>query len=324
MNRIVWVDWAKAIGIVTVVMGHSSYLCPDIVNVIFLFHMPLFFFISGYLFNVNKKLCEITKNNLNTLIIPFLLFNTIGLIANVLQGGIRELLGLETEWKLRFWKPLLNTLLGKAEGMFIGPTWFLLSLVWCKYMMWVITNGKKELKILMIVLVASLLYLRLNTEYYYPYAFDTACGGVIWFAAGYFIRSIRYDFHVNRWIYGVCAFVAFIMEMFLYNYGARVNYISTNMGGQLGILSTVFGIIMIITIAKFMECWKNKYVEAVSRASILIMCLHMILSNYLNLIIHYENHMLITFWGDILVVIILTMLYPVARMYFPALVGNRK
>lgn len=49
-NRLNWIDWAKAIAITFVVFGHipeerSSF----ILNYIVTFHMPLFFFISGYL-----------------------------------------------------------------------------------------------------------------------------------------------------------------------------------------------------------------------------------------------------------------------------------
>ena len=33
-NRIGWVDWSKAIGILFVVMGHSDYSNPDIVPMI--------------------------------------------------------------------------------------------------------------------------------------------------------------------------------------------------------------------------------------------------------------------------------------------------
>ena len=51
-----WIDWAKALGILLVVMGHSNYSLPDINPMIFMIHMPLFFVASGYLFKTNKRL----------------------------------------------------------------------------------------------------------------------------------------------------------------------------------------------------------------------------------------------------------------------------
>ncbi|WP_162779036.1 acyltransferase family protein, partial [Klebsiella pneumoniae] len=57
--RETWVDYAKGIGIILVVFGHANrglyssgiYISPEIYhyldNVIYSFHMPLFFFLSG-------------------------------------------------------------------------------------------------------------------------------------------------------------------------------------------------------------------------------------------------------------------------------------
>ena len=50
-NRIIWVDWAKSVCMFLVVLGHchiqsSMYM---ITQVIYSFHIPLFFFISGLL-----------------------------------------------------------------------------------------------------------------------------------------------------------------------------------------------------------------------------------------------------------------------------------
>lgn len=51
-ERIVWVDWMKALLILLVVLGHSGSLFTP---VIYLFHIPAFFFISGYLANYSKE-----------------------------------------------------------------------------------------------------------------------------------------------------------------------------------------------------------------------------------------------------------------------------
>ena len=51
INRIDWIDASKTILIVLVVIGHSRLESsnPFIVNLIYGFHMPVFFILSGYL-----------------------------------------------------------------------------------------------------------------------------------------------------------------------------------------------------------------------------------------------------------------------------------
>ena len=49
-KRIEWIDFAKGVGVYLVAVGHLWYACPlPIVNkVIYSFHMPMFFMLSGY------------------------------------------------------------------------------------------------------------------------------------------------------------------------------------------------------------------------------------------------------------------------------------
>lgn len=50
MDRIFW-NILKGIGIVFVVIGH---VCPEEMKFVYLFHLPVFFFVSGYLYNEDK------------------------------------------------------------------------------------------------------------------------------------------------------------------------------------------------------------------------------------------------------------------------------
>lgn len=107
-NRINWIDWAKCIAITMVVLGHIPqeggaflpfYICT--------FHIPLFFFISGYLTKTRHNTKEELKKCKHSLIIPYILYNIIfypywairqyldqGISLSVFDYAIKPLLGL--------------------------------------------------------------------------------------------------------------------------------------------------------------------------------------------------------------------------------------
>ena len=72
-KRIEYLDMAKGIGIILVVMGHSTFLQEDVLTWISSFHMPLFFVLSGMLIRIKgeerKKTSVIVKNKLKSIMI---------------------------------------------------------------------------------------------------------------------------------------------------------------------------------------------------------------------------------------------------------------
>lgn len=97
-KEIVWIDWAKTIGILLVVFGHCiQATCFDrpiaalLWNYIYIFHMPLFFIISGYLFKKEQYNYGFFRNLLFSLIIPYLIYSfcflPLGLYVDVFKNG---------------------------------------------------------------------------------------------------------------------------------------------------------------------------------------------------------------------------------------------
>ena len=76
VNRNTEMDIAKGIGIMLMVIGHIGVRYSSL---IYLFHMPLFFIISGYFYNsyYDKRPIEFLKRKLKTLYIPYIKINII-------------------------------------------------------------------------------------------------------------------------------------------------------------------------------------------------------------------------------------------------------
>ncbi|HSB02540.1 MAG TPA: acyltransferase family protein [Anaerolineales bacterium] len=79
-KRIEYLDIARGIGILLVVLGHNDFaaLSPFFHQVIYSFHIPLFFFLSGYFINTSLSFCDYSKKRFHAVLKPYLF--TIALI----------------------------------------------------------------------------------------------------------------------------------------------------------------------------------------------------------------------------------------------------
>lgn len=75
-ERNVAIDRLKGIGIIFVIIGHIPYTQENLFTYIYSFHMPLFFFISGYLIygRENKKISTLIKDSFLKYMIPYYIF----------------------------------------------------------------------------------------------------------------------------------------------------------------------------------------------------------------------------------------------------------
>jgi fucose 4-O-acetylase-like acetyltransferase len=73
-KRIEYIDIARGIGILLVVLGHNDfgYISPFGYKVIYSFHMPLFFFLSGYFLKTSIPFFDFFKKRFNSLLKPYL------------------------------------------------------------------------------------------------------------------------------------------------------------------------------------------------------------------------------------------------------------
>lgn len=86
--RLKWLDIAKGITIILMVIGHTSI--PDSFSrFIYAFHMPLFFIASGWTTNWNKyNYMEFAKRKFRSIMVPFMVYSVIVLsIQTISMGG---------------------------------------------------------------------------------------------------------------------------------------------------------------------------------------------------------------------------------------------
>lgn len=73
-KRIEYLDIARGIGILLVVLGHNDFgaVSPFFHQVIYSFHIPLFFFLSGYFINAALPFFEYFKKRFHSILKPYL------------------------------------------------------------------------------------------------------------------------------------------------------------------------------------------------------------------------------------------------------------
>ena len=116
------IDLLKGYGIVLMILGHIP-VNSFFMKTIYLFHMPLFFIASGFLFKKsNQSISELLKKWFLRLILPYFIFSLCGYALWVIE--IKPQIGEELI------KPLLAILLYNNQDMPItGALWFLSSML---------------------------------------------------------------------------------------------------------------------------------------------------------------------------------------------------
>lgn len=97
-NRNEWLDIAKGIAIILMVVGHTSYP-PCSVHFIYAFHMPLFFIASGLVSNYEKYgLLDYIKHKSYTLLLPFVCYSAIVALLTYSIGELDVMELLKSGW----------------------------------------------------------------------------------------------------------------------------------------------------------------------------------------------------------------------------------
>ena len=148
-KRISYIDTAKGIGILLVLIGHSEYPSTNLITWISSFHMPLFFILSGILFAhtgaAAKKTKSFLKKKFCSILIPYLAFSILSILASAI-------LDYES-FPAYLWTALLQTI--SFYG--ISVLWFLPALFFCEVIFFFIKKYTSPKT--MVLTIGSILFL---------------------------------------------------------------------------------------------------------------------------------------------------------------------
>lgn len=126
MDRIEWIDMAKGYGIICVIIGHIT--TPGITVWIYTFHIPLFFYISGYLLHSHYNMRDFLKRKVKSLIIPYFCLSILVIIHELIfnNGLYFDLRDVSNEISL--------FIIQERQT----PLWFIASLLWANILIFLV------------------------------------------------------------------------------------------------------------------------------------------------------------------------------------------
>lgn len=125
-TRLAHIDIARGIGILLVVAGHNWIILAskgELYRVVYSFHIPLFFVLSGIFFNYEKTFGQTLKEKFRAILIPYLFTAVIVELVSPLADFQIESFGKSLFWVLYSTGPHMRWV-----GMWFLPHLFLVSL----------------------------------------------------------------------------------------------------------------------------------------------------------------------------------------------------
>lgn len=198
--RIVWPDIIKGFAIWLMVLCHSHVKYTPLVIFIYMFHMPVFFIISGF-FDKGECLSLLAvQKAFQKLLIPYFLYNILGLsicwvspcLLPELYKGIVGLPAIFTAALTGMF--LMEDNITSYSFMPLGCMWFLVSLFICKVFWMSIMSCLRHKKVLLILPISiAWIIWRIKPHFF---SLDSAVISLPFYAFGYLYKKI--DIYINR------------------------------------------------------------------------------------------------------------------------------
>jgi acyltransferase len=294
MKRYDYIDISKGIGILLVVWAHIM-ITGSTHRVIYAFHMPLFFLLSGMLFKRERfsGFASFIKKRSKRLLLPYAVYSVATWALWAMFRYIRH------DEVVSYWEPLLQTIIAKGSGEFMvhnSALWFVPCLFVTEIMYFIISKMKEVYTIVVCILCSIMsfvlgYYFGDNWWFLLPWNFDAALIALIFYCFGnIFIKHFSHKEVVGfvERHYKLMLSILCLLSVILY-FGATI-YGECSMGSSSyqcsGIVFTIraiIGCVSLIVLALILSHLQNSslwfkhiigYIKWLGINSLDVMCLH--------------------------------------------------
>ena len=248
----IWIDYAKFISIFLVTSFHvpfrvEGYWGDALTNL----RLPLFFFLSGFLFNPTKyhKFSSFFKHRFRQLLVPYFSFF---LLFYPLWIFIGKNMGNEADLDASYIKPLIECLYGRPT-LVCAPLWFISCLFCLQCIYFFICKAIKKTWILITILILISLFIYVPITYSKaPWGFEKACRYIVFYGIASCFKSeiLKIVSHSYRIVLSFMMLLVFLLGVYIKSQTTNV-YLEHS-------LFVICGLLVIYPIAVFSDILSNK------------------------------------------------------------------
>jgi acyltransferase len=328
-NRIKWIDTCKGIGIILVIIGHTP-IDPIARSIIYAFHMPLFFFISGYFFSADKhkNVKNYTISKFKTLLIPYISFSIIAFLflRFLFDQPIAKRVFLE------------EMIISKRNNIsFDDPIWFLTSLFTIEIIYYLLAKYIKNSKALLLIIIliafmSTVVFKVFSGGNILPWSLDQSLYYLIYFGFGHFIKKINFfeKNSKNTFIVSINSllFITLVFSQRLYYEIWSFFRLPASLFSFIdAIMWAILGISLVVFLAKFLS--SIHVLNFLGRNSLILMSLHIPLGfNFYHSLVRGRLNIEIinlNLFGIAVTLFTILILIPICLLitkYFPFILGR--
>lgn len=291
-NRLNIIDVAKGIGIILVVFAHVNYT-PELLTIIYSFHMPLFFLISGMLFDRGKYsgFISFVKKKFKSLMIPYVIYECVSIACLYLSERVYDsLFDVSKEEYIEYFKQII---ISNWSGTHVNqPLWFVPCLFLVEILYYFISKMQKGMIIPVCTLFVTTGWILESgilefDNFLLPWSMDSAFFALGFYAIGNLMSPFIKDSFskIKKYKYKKVFCVELIVIMTLILIPLAIVNGKITLGtkilnnGFLLYINGVLGTMMILVFSILFE--QNRFLKYCGKNSFQIMASHYSIRNYI-------------------------------------------
>lgn len=189
-DRLDFVDNMKAIGIALVVFGHAPGLGLAVGQTIYGFHMPLFFFISGFLLKPERLTMPVGAYMTvlwRAILVPYIFFF---IVSYLYWLPTHEAGSKASKYTMFAWyDPLYSLVLGYGHTNIV--LWFFVCLAVTSFAYYMLRRLFTERTVLILTIFAAAVFVLARKPFWprWPWCLDVAIVALLFYAGGHWAKS---------------------------------------------------------------------------------------------------------------------------------------